>query len=75
MIPDPSARSLPSLIPTEPSPRAAHSCRAATHDLDYDGEIVKMDLNGRITGRFGRAGKLQGAGLPTLQPWCEIDSY
>jgi hypothetical protein len=27
-------------------------------DLDVDGEIYKMDLNGRLLGRFGRAGKL-----------------
>lgn len=26
-------------------------------NLDYDGEIVKMELNGRIVGRFGRVGK------------------
>jgi len=28
------------------------------NNLDYDGEIVKMTLDGRIVGRFGRAGKL-----------------
>ncbi|OFW17060.1 MAG: hypothetical protein A3F70_17290 [Acidobacteria bacterium RIFCSPLOWO2_12_FULL_67_14] len=28
------------------------------NNLDYDGEIVKMSLDGRIVGRFGRAGKL-----------------
>jgi hypothetical protein len=27
-------------------------------DLDVDGEIYKMDLNGRLVGRFGKAGKL-----------------
>jgi DNA-binding beta-propeller fold protein YncE len=27
-------------------------------DIDFDGEIYKMELNGRIVGRFGRAGKL-----------------
>ena len=27
-------------------------------NLDYDGEILKMELDGRIVGRFGRAGKL-----------------
>jgi DNA-binding beta-propeller fold protein YncE len=27
-------------------------------DLDVDGEIYKMELNGRLVGRFGRAGKL-----------------
>ena len=26
-------------------------------DIDVDGEIYKMDLNGKIVGRFGRAGK------------------
>jgi DNA-binding beta-propeller fold protein YncE len=26
-------------------------------NLDYDGEIVKMELSGRIVGRFGRVGK------------------
>lgn len=26
-------------------------------NLDYDGEIVKMELNGRIIGKFGRVGK------------------
>ncbi len=26
-------------------------------DLDVDGEIYKMDLNGRLVGRFGKAGK------------------
>ena len=26
-------------------------------DLDYDGEILKMELNGRILGKFGTAGK------------------
>ncbi len=29
-------------------------------NLDYDGEILKMDLTGRILGKFGRAGKLVG---------------
>ncbi len=28
------------------------------NNLDYDGEIVKMDLGGRIIGKFGRAGKM-----------------
>jgi DNA-binding beta-propeller fold protein YncE len=28
------------------------------NNLDYDGEIVKMTLDGRILGKFGRAGKL-----------------
>ena len=28
------------------------------NNLDYDGEIVKMTLDGRIVGKFGRAGKL-----------------
>lgn len=27
-------------------------------NLDYDGEILKMSLDGRIVGKFGRAGKL-----------------
>ena len=27
-------------------------------DIDLDGEIYKMELNGRIVGKFGRAGKL-----------------
>jgi hypothetical protein len=27
-------------------------------NLDYDGEILKMTLDGRIVGKFGRAGKL-----------------
>jgi NHL repeat len=27
-------------------------------NLDYDGEILKMDLSGRIIGKFGRAGKM-----------------
>jgi DNA-binding beta-propeller fold protein YncE len=27
-------------------------------DLDVDGEIYKLDLNGKLVGRFGRAGKL-----------------
>ena len=26
-------------------------------NLDYDGEIIKMDLSGKILGKFGRAGK------------------
>jgi hypothetical protein len=28
------------------------------NDLDFDGEIVKMTLDGKIVGKFGRAGKL-----------------
>jgi hypothetical protein len=28
------------------------------NNLDYDGEILKMTLDGRILGKFGRAGKL-----------------
>ncbi|OFW48953.1 MAG: hypothetical protein A3G77_05160 [Acidobacteria bacterium RIFCSPLOWO2_12_FULL_68_19] len=28
------------------------------NNLDYDGEIIKMSLDGRIVGKFGRAGKL-----------------
>ena len=28
------------------------------NNLDYDGEILKMSLDGRIVGKFGRAGKL-----------------
>jgi hypothetical protein len=28
------------------------------NNLDYDGEIIKMTLDGRIVGKFGRAGKL-----------------
>jgi hypothetical protein len=28
------------------------------NNLDYDGEILKMELDGRIVGKFGRAGKL-----------------
>ena len=28
------------------------------NNLDYDGEIVKMTLDGRILGKFGRAGKM-----------------
>jgi DNA-binding beta-propeller fold protein YncE len=28
------------------------------NDIDVDGEIYKVDLNGRLVGRFGRAGKL-----------------
>ncbi|HEY6361842.1 MAG TPA: peptidyl-alpha-hydroxyglycine alpha-amidating lyase family protein [Vicinamibacterales bacterium] len=28
------------------------------NNLDYDGEIIKMELDGRIIGKFGRAGKL-----------------
>ena len=28
------------------------------NNLDYDGEILKMTLDGRIVGKFGRAGKL-----------------
>jgi hypothetical protein len=28
------------------------------NNLDYDGEIVKMSLDGKILGKFGRAGKL-----------------
>jgi sugar lactone lactonase YvrE len=28
------------------------------NNLDYDGEIVKMTLDGKILGKFGRAGKL-----------------
>ena len=27
------------------------------NNLDYDGEIVKLELDGRIVGKFGRAGK------------------
>jgi DNA-binding beta-propeller fold protein YncE len=27
------------------------------NNLDYDGEIIKMELDGRIVGKFGRAGK------------------
>jgi DNA-binding beta-propeller fold protein YncE len=26
-------------------------------NLDYDGEIIKMELDGKIVGKFGRAGK------------------
>jgi hypothetical protein len=29
-------------------------------NLDYDGEILKLSLDGRIVGKFGKAGKLQG---------------
>jgi DNA-binding beta-propeller fold protein YncE len=28
------------------------------NNLDYDGEILKMSLDGKILGKFGRAGKL-----------------
>ena len=28
------------------------------NNLDYDGEILKMSLDGRIVGKFGRAGKM-----------------
>jgi len=28
------------------------------NNLDYDGEILKMTLDGRIVGKFGRAGKM-----------------
>jgi DNA-binding beta-propeller fold protein YncE len=28
------------------------------NDIDTDGEIYKLDLNGKLVGRFGRAGKL-----------------
>jgi DNA-binding beta-propeller fold protein YncE len=28
------------------------------YNLDYDGEILKMTLDGRIVGKFGRAGKM-----------------
>ena len=28
------------------------------YNLDYDGEIIKMTLDGRIVGKFGRAGKM-----------------
>jgi DNA-binding beta-propeller fold protein YncE len=28
------------------------------NDIDVDGEIYKMDLNGKLLGRFGRAGKM-----------------
>ena len=27
-------------------------------DIDMDGEIYKLELNGRVVGKFGRAGKL-----------------
>lgn len=27
-------------------------------NIDYDGDIIKMELNGRIVGKFGRAGKM-----------------
>jgi DNA-binding beta-propeller fold protein YncE len=30
----------------------------AVDDLDHDGEIYKLDLDGKILGRFGKAGKL-----------------
>jgi len=28
------------------------------YNLDYAGEIIKMTLDGRIVGKFGRAGKM-----------------
>lgn len=28
------------------------------NDIDYDGEIYKVDLNGKLLGKFGRAGKV-----------------
>jgi hypothetical protein len=27
-------------------------------DIDVDGEIYKLDLNGKLVGRFGKAGRL-----------------
>ena len=49
----------PSAICITPGPRQylySSNSNPAT-DLDVDGEIYKMDLNGRLVGRFGKAGK------------------
>ena len=32
--------------------------QSQSDNIDYDGEIYKLTLDGRIVGRFGRAGKL-----------------
>jgi DNA-binding beta-propeller fold protein YncE len=50
----------PSAICITPGPRQFlySSNSNPPNDLDVDGEIYKLDLKGRLAGRFGRAGKL-----------------
>jgi DNA-binding beta-propeller fold protein YncE len=50
----------PSAICITPGPRQYlySSNSNPPEDIDSNGEIYKMELNGRIVGRFGRAGKL-----------------
>jgi len=50
----------PSAICITPGPRQYlySSNSNPPEDIDLNGEIYKMELNGRIVGRFGRAGKL-----------------
>jgi DNA-binding beta-propeller fold protein YncE len=50
----------PSAICITPGPRQfLYASNSNPPDnIDYDGEIYKLDLSGRIIGRFGRAGKL-----------------
>ena len=50
----------PSAICITPGPRQYlySSNSNPPTDIDLDGEIYKMDLNGRLVGRFGKAGKL-----------------
>jgi DNA-binding beta-propeller fold protein YncE len=50
----------PSAICITPGPRQYlySSNSNPPTDLDVDGEIYKLDLNGRLLGRFGKAGKL-----------------
>jgi DNA-binding beta-propeller fold protein YncE len=50
----------PSAICITPGPRQYlySSNSNPPEDIDLNGEIYKMDLNGKIVGRFGKAGKL-----------------
>ena len=50
----------PSAICITPGPRQYlySSNSNPPDDIDVDGEIYKMELNGKIVGKFGRAGKL-----------------
>ena len=45
-------------LTTGPRPFLYVSNSNPPNNLDYDGEILKMTLDGRIVGKFGRAGKL-----------------
>ena len=45
-------------LTTGPRPFLYVSNSNPPNNLDYDGEILKLTLDGRIVGKFGRAGKL-----------------